>query len=88
MGFCCNGFGWGSWMGWGRGWVGLTLNLVFFAGVLVVLGFGAAWLARQLRGRPLAVGGETDPLEIVRQRLAAGEITIEEFEEIRDRLRA
>jgi len=88
MGFCCNGFGWGSWMDWGGGWVGLILNLVFFAGVLVVLGFGAAWLVRQLRGRPLAVGGETDPLEIVRQRLAAGEITIEEFEDIRDRLRA
>jgi len=88
MGFCCNGFGWGSWMGWGGGWVGLILNLVFFAGVLAVLGFGAAWLARQLRGRPLVVGGETDPWEIVRQRLAAGEITIEEFEEIRDRLRA
>lgn len=88
MGFCCNGFGWGSWMGWGGGWVGLILNMVFFAGVLVVLGLGAVWLARQLRGRPLAVGGETDPLEIVRQRLAAGEITIEEFEEIHDRLRA
>jgi uncharacterized membrane protein len=69
------------------GGIGLILNLALFAGVLVVLGLGTTWLVRQIR-RPTAsrVGG--DSLEIVRRRLAAGEITIAEFEEIRDRLQS
>jgi len=44
--------------------------------MLAVLGLGAAWLARQL-----------SPLEIARWRLAVGEITTAEFEEIWNRLR-
>ena len=91
MGWCCNGLGWGGWLPWGGTWgsagiVGLILNLVFFVGVLVVLGLGAAWLVRQLRRRPLTPEAGVIPLEIARRRLAVGEITIAEFEEIRDRL--
>ena len=87
MGFCCNGFGWGGWGTWGGlGTIGLILNLVFFVGVLAVLGVGTVWLARRLGRRPLAPAAGVDPLEIARRRLAAGEITVAEFEEIRDRL--
>ena len=44
MGFCCNGFGWGGWSAWGGlGTIGLVLSLVFFVGVLVVLGVGTPW---------------------------------------------
>jgi len=86
MGFCCNGFGWGGWMG--DGWIGLILNLALFAGVLVLLGLAAAWLARQFRRTTPTAETAPDPLEIVRRRLAAGEITVPEFEEIRDRLRS
>ena len=67
MGFCCRGFGWGGWMGWGGGWIGLLLNVALFVGVLILLGLAAAWIARR--------------------RLAAGEITVAEFEDVRDRLR-
>jgi uncharacterized membrane protein len=80
MGFCCNGFGWGGTGG------GLILNLVFFVGMLAVLGVGTVWLVRQLGRRPLAPAAGVDSLEIARRRLAAGEITAAEFEEIRDRL--
>jgi len=87
MGFCCNGFGWGGWGAWGSlGTIGLILNVVFFVGVLAVLGLGTAWLVRQLSRRPAASGARVDPIEIARRRLAAGEITVPEFEEIRDRL--
>ncbi|MBU0702420.1 MAG: SHOCT domain-containing protein [Chloroflexi bacterium] len=88
MGFCCNGFGWGSWMGWGGGWVGLILNLVFFVSLLAALGLGTAWLVRQFNRRPTVPKTGGDPLEIARRRLAAGEITTPEFEEIRDRLQS
>ncbi|MFQ6101669.1 MAG: SHOCT domain-containing protein [Anaerolineae bacterium] len=84
MGGCWNGFGWGAWGGLGT--VGLILNLVFFVGVLAVLGVGTVWLVRQIRGRPPAPAGRVDPLEIARRRLAAGEISLDQFEEIRSRI--
>jgi len=89
MGWCCSGLGWGGWGAWGGlGLIGLILNLVLFVGVLAVLGGGTVWLVRRLsRGAPAPKAG-TDPLEIARRRLAAGEITLAEFEEIRDRLRS
>jgi len=89
MGGLCGGWGWGGWGAWGGlGIIGLIVNLAFFVGLLSVLGLGTTWLVGQFRGQPRAseVGG--DPLEIARRRLAVGEITVAEFEEIRDRLRA
>ena len=87
MGWCYNGFGWGGWGTWGSlGTLGLILNLVLFVGVLAVLGLGTAWLVRQLGHRPTTPETGTAPLEIARRRLAAGEITITEFEEIRGQL--
>jgi uncharacterized membrane protein len=89
MGGCCGGFGWGGWGTWGGlGIVGLILNLVVFVGVLAVLGLGTFWLVRQLGRRPVPPDIRVDPLEITQERLAAGEITVAEFEEIRDRLRS
>ncbi len=86
MGFCCGGFGWGGWGAWGGlGTAGLILNLVFFVGVL---GLGTAWLVRRLGRRPLVPAVGVEPLEIARRRLAAGEITVAEFEEIRDWLQS
>lgn len=88
MGFCYNGLGWGGWMGLGGGWIGLIVNVVLFAGTLVLLGLAAVWLARQFRSTTATARMTPDPLEIARQRLAAGEITVPEFEEIRNRLRS
>jgi uncharacterized membrane protein len=66
--------------------MGLILNGVLFAGVLILMGLAAAWLIRQFRRTTLAPEKTVNPLEIVRRRLAAGEITVAEFEEISDRL--
>ncbi len=85
MGFCYNGLSWGTWGGLGT--LGLILYLVLFVGVVAVLGLGTAGLVRQLSRRPVASGAGVEPLEIARRRLAAGEISPPEFEEIRDRLR-
>jgi uncharacterized membrane protein len=88
MGGCCGSLGWGGWSGMGL--VGPILGLLFTAGVLALLGLGAVWLIRQF-GRGQATKGaqraDVEPLEIARRRLAAGEISTEEFEEIRNRLR-
>jgi len=73
-------------MGMGGGWIGLILNVVLFAGALILVGLAAVWLARQFRRTTSTAEVTVAPLEIARRRLAAGEITITEFEEIRDRL--
>ena len=81
MGFCR--FGWGHWGGMGI--IGPILGLVIFAGFLVLLAFGIRWLVRQSAPRTNAAVS-TDALDIARRRLAAGEITVAEFEEIRTRI--
>jgi uncharacterized membrane protein len=89
MGLCCNGFGWGGWGAWGGlGTVGLIVNVVFFVGVLALLGLGTMWVVRQMRHRSPAPAAGLKPLEIARRRLAAGEITVAEFEEIRYRFQS
>ena len=80
MGFCWNGLGWGSWMSRGGIWGGLLL----FVGLLAML--AVAWLILRRNRRATASAIQVDPLEIARRRMAAGEITTGEFEEIRDRL--
>lgn len=88
MGFCHNVFGWGGWMGMGGGWLGMILNVALLAGVLALLGLATVWFARQFRHTKPAAETLPDPLEIAQRRLAAGEITVSEFEEIRSRLRS
>ena len=87
MGVCCGSFGWGGWSGMGL--IGPILGLVLFAAVLGILGLGTVWVIRQA-GRSQTAQGSLDPvgepLEIAKRRLATGDITTEEFEEIRDRL--
>jgi putative membrane protein len=69
--------------GWGWGWMlgGWIVMLVFWA--LVVVGIVA--LLRGLGGRSASdrAGHPETPLEILRRRYAAGEITREQFEEMR-----
>lgn len=91
MGFCTNGLGWGGWGhmgGWGgAGWLGLLVGLTLFVGLLALLALGAIWLARRTKLQAAAVSAaQTKPLELARRRLASGEITPTEFEELRERL--
>jgi uncharacterized membrane protein len=88
MGWCWNGLGWGSWGGIGT--IGMIFNAVFLIGGLALLGLAIVWLVRQISRRPTSAipVASADPLEIARRRLASGEISIAEFEEIRDRLQS
>lgn len=95
MGFCANSLGWGGWGhmgGWGGlgllGWLGPVFGVVLFVGLTGLLALGAVWLVRRT-GQPVAAVPQSgaEPLEIARRRLAGGEITPDEFEELRDRLR-
>ena len=89
MGFWCSSSGWGGVGPWGGvGVAGSILGLVFLLGLLAVLGLAIAWLARQLRRQPSLAKVQSEPLDSARRRLAEGEITVAEFEEIRQRLQS
>jgi len=81
-------FGWGHMGAWGgMGIIGPILGLVLFVALLVLLAFAIRWLVRQSSSRGSTGTVGSDALEIARRRLALGEISIQEFEEIQKRLR-
>ena len=81
-----NRFGWGHMGAWGgMGIIGPILGLVFFIALVVLLVFAIRWLVRQSAPRTSA-GASTEALDMARRRLAAGEISVQEFEDIRSRL--
>lgn len=84
----CNGLGWGRMGGWpGVGLLGPLFGGILFLGMIALLIIGALWFARRSSGsRVTAPQTPEDPLEIAQHRLAVGDITTAEFEEIRDRL--
>lgn len=72
--------GWGTWLGFGFHGLGM---LVFW-GVLIV---ALVLLVRAVAGRPAAAPKEDRALDLLRERYARGELTREQFEEMRDTLR-
>ena len=84
MGFGCNGTG----MGWGGGILGWIAPLLFWGVLLVGLVIGIFWLARLVRRASSGMASAEAPLDAARRRLAQGEITPGEFDEIAQRLAA
>lgn len=90
-GFCdgLSRFGPGHMWGLGAGGsilgiFGSLLGLLFFLGLLALLVLAAIWLIRRTQAKSLATTGEQG---LLRRRLAAGEITLEEYHRIREELR-
>lgn len=83
------GYMWG--LGGGGGIVGSLLGLLFFLGLLAVLALAAIWLLRRTPATTsTTLNGQTgvgDPLNLARRRLAAGDVTLEEYYRIREELR-
>jgi putative membrane protein len=67
---------WGDWDGW-RWWLVMPVMLIFWGGVIWLI----VWLVRQSSSRTDRSDG--DAIEIARRRYARGEISREEFEQIR-----
>jgi uncharacterized membrane protein len=66
------------WNFWGMGW-GMWFWLLLFIGVGYLI---------YVSSRPIfSQGRSVDPLKVARLRLAKGEITLEQFERIRDTLK-
>ena len=69
------GYGYGGW--WGL--VTLLFWVLVIAGVVTLV----VWLVRQGQGQRGPVGGEDRALATLRERYARGEITQDEFEQMR-----
>jgi putative membrane protein len=73
-------------IGWG-GWLLMSLGMVAFWGLVI---WAIVALVRGGSSKPQQPGREADqsdqPLDILQRRLARGEISVEEYEELRDAL--
>jgi putative membrane protein len=69
---------WGHPMMWGMGggWLGMILMIVLIAAVVLVL----LALAKRLGGDATPPTQREDPLDILKERLAKGEIDVDEYE--------
>lgn len=68
-------------MDWGAGWwIVMVLGMVLFWGLVAV---AVVWVVRELGRGGSRTPGREDPLEVLRQRLAEGQISVEEYEERR-----
>jgi uncharacterized membrane protein len=67
------------------GFIGPVIGLLIMLGLLALI---VVALVRLLRGRPARVAGQAalDPLSIAKSRLASGQITTEQYEQIKQRL--
>ncbi len=71
----------GGWWGPGFGWWGLVM-MVFWVLFIIGIVLLVAWIVRQLAAGP-SVTGRTRALEILQERYARGEITREQYEQMR-----
>jgi putative membrane protein len=69
-------------IGWGW-WLMMSIGMVAFWALLV---YGLVWLLRGDRGQQREAVPEQGPDEILKRRLAAGEITIAQYENLREAL--
>jgi putative membrane protein len=70
-------------IGWG-GWLLMSLGMVAFWGFII---WAIVALVRGGSSKPQQPEQETEqPLDILQRRLARGEISVEEYEELRDAL--
>jgi putative membrane protein len=73
------------WFGYGPGWgwmaLGWIMMMVFWA--LVIVGVVALVKYASIRSLPRVAGSADSPLEILRRRYATGQLTKEQFEEMK-----
>ncbi|HTY81517.1 MAG TPA: SHOCT domain-containing protein [Dehalococcoidales bacterium] len=74
---------WWNFHGWGFGLMGL-LMMIFWGGIIWLIVWGISRLTRHEARRHYS---DRDPLDIVRERYARGEITKEQFDQLKKDLK-
>ncbi|MFH1757556.1 MAG: SHOCT domain-containing protein [Pseudomonadota bacterium] len=82
--------GWGMGPGmmgnWGMGWFGMLVMLAFWVLVIIGLVFLIKWLVQASKGDRGVSSGGSNALDILKVRYAKGEITKEEFNQMKQDL--
>ena len=76
----------GSWLGWGGMMFGGFLFLLFWVAVIALVVWAIAKVARGGERVSSPSGARPGPLDIARERYARGEISREEFEQLKQDL--
>lgn len=63
----------------------MGLGLLFVVAVIGVAAYGLGWIPRR-RELPVPSADTRSALEILKARLASGEISVEEYQKLRDKL--
>jgi|APSaa5957512622_1039677.scaffolds.fasta_scaffold175940_1 putative membrane protein len=71
--------------GWGMGWFGPLLMMLFWGFLIAGTIILARWLIQRLKGRSCS-SDPPSPLDIIRKRYASGEIDQEEFKQMQQAL--
>ena len=80
------GWGFGNYGGYGMGWIGPIIMIVFWGALITGIVFLIRFLVRQGGGSG-SQGGREPALDILKKRYAKGELGREEFEAMRKDLR-
>ncbi len=79
------GFGSGyGMMGWG--WLAMVIAFLVMLAVIAAVIVGVVWLVRALGGSTRPSTERETPMEILRRRMAAGEISNDEYERMKQML--
>jgi putative membrane protein len=81
--YCGWGIGPGMMGGWGMGWFGMIIMIVFWILVITGLILLIKWLVQTTKGEKADVRGNSTAIDILKERYARGEINKEEFEKIK-----
>lgn len=73
--------------GWGWNWFGGLWMIIWWAIVLGVIALAVYGLLNVGRRETLGGAGRPDPLRILKERYARGEITAEEYRRMKDELK-
>ncbi len=89
-GFGMMGHMWGLGGGHILGAIASLFGFLFFLGLLALIALAVVWLVRRSRTTASVTAGgpglSGSPLDVAKRRLAAGEITLDEYHRIRDEL--
>jgi putative membrane protein len=78
-------WGWNA-MGWGHSPLMMLIMLLFWGGLLVLVALGVWALLRSRAGASVSRGTSGRALEILQERYARGEITREQYEQMKQDL--